>query len=73
MIILSTIFLLSTKFYTNNLGAPQGVFALLGQGAAGSGDLSAANDYETVYSAEPFFKWYSRRNNMTLKSEMGTR
>ena len=55
-----------TKFYTNNLGAPQGVFALLGQGAAGSGDLSAANDYETVYSAEPFLSGI-QGNNMTLR------
>ena len=58
MIILNKIFLLLLNSITN-LGAPQGVFALLGQGAAGSGDLSAANDYETVYSAE-FFKWHSR-------------
>tara|TARA_B100000212_G_scaffold342554_1_gene330556 strand:- start:3179 stop:5428 length:2250 start_codon:yes stop_codon:yes gene_type:complete len=55
-----------TKFYVNKIGANQGVFALLGQGAAGSGDLSAANDYETVYSAEPFLSGI-QGNNMTLR------
>ena len=60
MIILNTIFLPLLNLYKQLIGAPQGVFALLGQGAAGSGDLSAANDYETVYSAVTFFKWYSR-------------
>jgi len=55
-----------TKFYVNKIGANQGVFALLGQGAATSGDLSAANDYETVYSAEPFLSGI-QGNNMTLR------
>ena len=37
-----------TEFYINKLGAPQGVFALLGQGNATSGALSKENDYMTV-------------------------
>ena len=57
-----------TEFYINKIGAPQGVFALLGQGAATSGDLSAANDYETVYSAYPFLSGI-QGNNMTLRLE----
>ncbi|MFL2829070.1 MAG: TonB-dependent receptor [Alphaproteobacteria bacterium] len=57
-----------TKFYTNKIGASQGVFDLLGQGAGTSGDLSAANDYKTVYSAEPFYSGI-QGNNMTFKVE----
>ncbi len=55
-----------TEFYVNKLGAPQGVFALLGQGNAGSGALSKENDYMTVYSAEGFYSGI-QGNNMTLR------
>ena len=55
-----------TEFYINKLGAPQGVFALLGQGNAGSGALSKENDYMTVYSAEGFYSGI-QGNNMTLR------
>ena len=55
-----------TEFYVNKLGAPQGVFALLGQGNAGSGALSKENDYMTVYSAEGFYSGI-QGNNMSLR------
>ena len=57
-----------TRFYTNALGAPQGVFELLGQGASTSEDLSAANDFETVYSAAPFLSGVLGVNH-TLRAE----
>ena len=57
-----------TEFYINKLGAPQGVFALLGQGNATSGALSKENDYMTVYSAEGFYSGI-QGNNMSLRVE----
>jgi iron complex outermembrane receptor protein len=60
-----------TKFYINKLGATQGLFDVLGQGAGTSGDLSRANDYETVYSAEPFLSGVQGNNmNLRLKWEL---
>ena len=57
-----------TRYYVNALGAPQGVFELLGQGASTSEDLSAANDFETVYSAAPFLSGVQGVNH-TLRAE----
>ena len=57
-----------TKFYVNALGAPQGVFDLLGQGAGTSDDLARANDYETVYSKAPFYSGIQGVNH-TLRLE----